>query len=253
MKKQYLLFILLLLGTVGWSQELKNMALDDYRFHVIINLGANYHLNKTVSNSNKILGLPTFDIAPSLRFLHYYNSKKNAISVGAELSTFTNKFKTRSGFYGDYDGEFRSFVSGSIYYRVGVYYNYFIKLSNRFDMSAYIGPCYIIQQKRGVYDYYSWYAEVSENNTLLYTFENKFTATKVNPRTFGAQFGCSFIYNFLSKHLLQLNVGYNIGFKHINQTSVEVFVNNSRIDNGVIFSKADALNISLGISFPLNL
>lgn len=251
--KKFLIIICLSQHFYAVSQNQNKLSFGDYNSHLIINLGAISHFNNTVSQNNNVAGLSTIDMSPSLRLVHYFKNRKNALSIGGELNSFTNKFKTRSGYYEDYDGEFRSFVSSSFYYKIGIHYNYFIEISNRINIGTYIGPCYIHQIKEGLYDYYSWYSEIRENNVLLYTFENKFTAQKVNRQTLGAQFGCTFHYLFSKRHLLLLNVGYTVGFKNNNQTNVEVLVNNITTDSGIIYSKGNGVSLSIGLSVPLNL
>lgn len=253
MKVIILIFFCLCQYLSGFCQNQKTFTFSDYKLHVIINTGAILHTNKTVNQTNKIKGLTTFDISPSLRFLYFFSNKSNALSIGAEYNSFTNKFRTRSGYYDDYDGEFRSIVSGGFYYKITFNYNYFIRLSNKLNLGMYIGPGYFVQRKHGLYDKHSWYSEISENNTLLYTFENRFEAKKIARETFGAQFGGSFNYIFAKKHALIFNIGYNLGFKVINQTNVDVLINNATIDNGIIYSKGNGINISLGFSFPLNI
>lgn len=225
----------------------------DAKVHLFVNLGIMYHTNKTISENNRIKGLPTADTSPSLRLLYFFKNHTSAVSIGIEHNTFTNKFKLRSGYNGGgYDGKSGATNGQGSYYKISLNYNYFIQILKGASLGFYAGPSYSNQRKIGFYDADGlFFVERDANNAIKYTSEYEFKAEKLVQNSFGGQLGCTLNCRFIKKSLLSLNMGYNFGFTTINRTEVKFDVNGINVDNATVYSKQNGINTSIGFSIPL--
>lgn len=246
MKK--MLFILCLTHTLTVFCQLQKMGA---KAHLFVNLGTICHTNKTISENNKIKGLPTFDVSRSLRLLYFFENHKTALSFGVTRNKFSTKFRTYSGYNRRFFNE-KSRFSGSHYDKIDLNYHYFISLSKKTRLGAYIGTSYSRQQEKGMDGRgASEFGELDTNGVVVRTVRQEYEGETLVQYSLGGQVGCSLNCRFMKESLFSLTMGYHFGFMDVNRVDVQLFVDGIKVDNAAIYSKQSGISMSIGFSIPL--
>lgn len=237
--------MLLYLPVCAFAQTDSSLSFRDYSTHVLFHFGVIRNEVKTTSENNTIHGSPGGDSSIGLSIFYYFKNHRAAISLQASHAQYSSQYFTNN--YASYSG---SGTGVSAYYKLGLNFNYSMKLNKKVDLLLYAGPSLLIQRVTGKYGHYE-----TRVDSLIKPPAHLSTADfyKIEKTTFASQFGANLFYKVFKRNVLSLNIGYSLGFQDFYEGRISAYLysNGTNVDNAVIRGRGNGFYGYIGFSLPL--
>jgi len=141
--------MLLNLSICAAAQKDSALSFSDYSTHIFFHFGVIRNEVKTTSENNTIHGSPGGDSSIGLSIFYYFKNHRAAISLQASHAQYSSQYFTNN--YASYNS---IGTNVSAYYKLGLNFNYSMKLNKKVDLLLYVGPSLLIQRVTGKYGHF---------------------------------------------------------------------------------------------------